>query len=71
MSKSYSERYEETSRLATEQIRSLVSGRKQQGKPTGVAERILAERAAGSEGQTRSGGSGPAPATGGYGSGAK
>lgn len=42
--KTYSQRYEETNEMTTEEIRSMIAERESEGKPCGVAYRVLAER---------------------------
>lgn len=42
--KSYRERYNKTNALPTDEIKALTAERRAQDKPTGVADRILADR---------------------------
>lgn len=42
--KTYSQRYEDTNKMTTNQIRSMIAERESEGKPCGVAYRVLANR---------------------------
>lgn len=42
--KTYLQRYEETNEMTTDQIRSMIAERESEGKPCGIAYRVLAER---------------------------
>lgn len=42
--KTYAERYDETSRMSTSEIKALIARREAEGKECGVAYRVLADR---------------------------
>lgn len=42
--KTYSQRYEETSKMTTDEIRSMIAERESEGKQCGVLYRVLSER---------------------------